>query len=101
MKFFFDNKKITFALLKSLPHVKYWWDGYYESHAKDEYELFKTEPTWAYFVDAVKKEFYSVGNYDDQYTRWTTFCQERDQTVPEYTNIFHTLCSKLGIRDYE
>ena len=24
----FDSEKITFALLKSLPHVKYWWDGY-------------------------------------------------------------------------
>ena len=23
----FDNEKITFALLKSLPHVKDWWDG--------------------------------------------------------------------------
>ena len=23
----FDSEKITFALLKSLPHVKDWWDG--------------------------------------------------------------------------
>jgi hypothetical protein len=23
-----DSEKITFALLKSLPHVKYWWEGY-------------------------------------------------------------------------
>jgi hypothetical protein len=36
-----------------------------------------------------------------KYMRWMTLCQERDQTVPEYTNIFHTLCSKLGIQDSE
>jgi hypothetical protein len=53
------------------------------------------------FVDALKEEFYPVGNYDDQYMRWMTLHQERDQMVPEYTNIFHTLCSKLGIRDFE
>ena len=27
--------------------------------------------------------------------------EKKDQTVPEYTNIFHTLHSKLGIRDSE
>ena len=38
---FSNIEKITFALLKSLPHVKYWWDGYCERHEKDEYEIFK------------------------------------------------------------
>jgi hypothetical protein len=33
--------------------------------------------------------------------RWMTLHQERDQIVPEYTNIFHTLCSKLGIKESE
>ena len=70
----FDSEKITFALLKSLPHVKYWWDGYCERHAKDKYDLFKTKPTWEYFVDVVKEESYPVRNYDDQYTRWMTLC---------------------------
>jgi hypothetical protein len=59
-------------LLKSLPHVKYWWDTYYVQHVEDESEAFGTEPTWVAFVDALKEEFYPVGNYDDQYTRWTT-----------------------------
>jgi hypothetical protein len=27
--------------------------------------------------------------------------KERDQVVPEFTNIFHTLCTKLAIKDYE
>jgi hypothetical protein len=53
------------------------------------------------FVDALKEEFYPIGNYDDQYTRWTTLRWERDQMVLEYTNIFHTFQSKLGIKDSE
>ena len=62
---FSDNKKITFALLKFLPHVKDWWDGYCERHEKDDTKIFKTEPTWAAFVDVVKEEFYPVRNFDD------------------------------------
>jgi hypothetical protein len=31
--------------------------------------------------------------------RWTTLRQKRDHMVLEYTNIFHTLRSKLGIKD--
>jgi hypothetical protein len=53
------------------------------------------------FVDALKEELYPIGNYDDQYMRWTTLRQKRDQTVSEYTNIFHTLRSNLGIKDFE
>jgi hypothetical protein len=30
--------------------------------------------------------------------RWTTLWQEKDQAVPEFTNTFHTLCTKLGIK---
>jgi hypothetical protein len=33
--------------------------------------------------------------------RWTTLRQERGQVVPEFTNTFHTLCTKLGIKDSE
>jgi hypothetical protein len=33
--------------------------------------------------------------------RWTTLWQERGQAVPEFTNTFHTLCTKLGIKDSE
>jgi hypothetical protein len=33
--------------------------------------------------------------------RWTTLHQKIDQTMLEYTNIFHTLHSKLGIKDFE
>jgi hypothetical protein len=33
--------------------------------------------------------------------RWTTLQQERGQVVPEFTNIFHTLRTKLGMKDSE
>ena len=42
-----------------------------------------------------------MANYDDQYIKWTILHQERDQTVSEYTNKFHTLRTKLGIKDSE
>ena len=61
--------------------------------------MFETNPTWASFIDVVKEQYYAVGNYDDQYTKWTILRQERDQTVLEYTNNFHTVCTKLSIKD--
>jgi hypothetical protein len=33
--------------------------------------------------------------------RWTTSRKERGQAVPEFTNAFHTLRTKLGIKDSE
>jgi hypothetical protein len=98
---FSDSEKITFVLLKALPHVRAWWEGYREMYTVDESTLFGREPTWTTFVHALKEEFYLVGNYDDQYMRWTTLRQKRDQMVPEYTNIFHTFRSNLGIKDSE
>jgi hypothetical protein len=62
---------------------------------------FGSRPTWASFVNSLKEEFYPFGNYDDQYMRWKTMHYERDQTMPKYTNIFDTLCSKIGIIYYE
>jgi hypothetical protein len=93
-----NNEKITFALLKAHPRVRDWWESYYEQHVGDVSAIFGPKPT---FVDSLKEQYYHVGNYDDQYTTWTNLCQERNQTVLEYTNIFPTLCTKLGIRDSE
>ena len=59
------------------------------------------QPTWDFFLDAVKEQYYPVGNYEDQYMRWTTLRQEKIQTMPEFTNTFHTLRTKLGIKDFE
>jgi hypothetical protein len=98
---FSNSEKITFALLKALPHVRDWWETYCEKHVEDESVIFGPGPTWVDFVDALKEQYYPVGSYDDQYMRWTTLCQERGQTVSEFTNTFHTLCTKMGIKDSE
>jgi hypothetical protein len=42
-----------------------------------------------------------VGSYEDKYIQWTTLRQQRDQDVHEITNLFHTLRTKLGIKDSE
>ena len=49
-------------------------------------------------MDALREQYYLVGNYEDQYMRWTTLRQERGQAVLEFTNTFHTLRTKLGIK---
>jgi hypothetical protein len=98
---FSDKEKITFALLKALPHVKHWWETYWEQSSTEESGIYGADPTWDFFVDAVKEQYYPIGNYEDQYMRWTTLRQERGQAVPEFTNTFHTLRTKLGIKDSE
>ena len=42
-----------------------------------------------------------MGSYEDKYIQWTTLRQQRDQDVHELTNLFHTLHTKLGIKDSE
>jgi hypothetical protein len=96
---FFDVEKITITLLKALPNVKHWWETYWEQSSTEESGIYGAEPTWDFFVDAVKEQYYLVGNYEDQYMRWTTLWQERGQSVPNFTNSFHTLCTKLVIKD--
>jgi hypothetical protein len=58
-------------------------------------------PPRFFCVDVVKEQYYPIGNYDDQYMRWATLQQERGQAVLEFTNTFHTLRTKLGIKDSE
>jgi hypothetical protein len=98
---FFDRENITFSLFKVVPHVKYWWDTYFEKRVVEDFEIFVVAPTWDSFWDAIKEKYYPIGSYEDQYTIWTTLRQERDQTVPDFTNIFQTLCTKLGIKYFE
>jgi hypothetical protein len=52
-------------------------------------------------VDAVKEQYYPIGNYEDQYMRWTTLWKERGRVVLEFTNTFYTLRTKLGIKESE
>jgi hypothetical protein len=98
---FSNRENITFALLKVVPHVKDWWETLCEQKKIEEPSLFSITTTWESFRDVIKEQYYLVGSYDDLYTKWTTLWQERDQAVLDFTNIFHTLCTKLGIKDSE
>jgi hypothetical protein len=59
---FSDKEKITFALLKSLPHVKHWWETYWEQISTEESGIYGVDPTWDFFVDAIKEQYYPVGS---------------------------------------
>lgn len=61
--------------------------------------LFSVSPIWNSFRDAIKQQYYPFGGYDDKYINWKTLWQVRDQDVSEFTNVFHTLRMKLGIKD--
>ena len=79
---FFDKETITFTLLKSLSHVKHWWENYEEQYSTKEFGLYGANPNWYFFVDAVKEQYYPIGNYEDQHMIWTTLWKERVQVVP-------------------
>ena len=57
--------------------------------------MFSVVPTWNSFRDAIKEQYYPVRSYEDKLR------QQRDQDVHELTNLFHTLRTKLGIKDSE
>jgi hypothetical protein len=52
---FSNREKINFALLKVVPHVKDWWDTYFEKRAIEESEIFVVSPTWDSFQDVIKE----------------------------------------------
>eukprot|EP00253_Pinus_taeda_P017352 PITA_17352 len=98
---FSSREKIVFALLKAAPHVKEWWETYWEQKDESIGSLFSTAPTWNSFQDAIKDQYYPVGSYENECIKWTTLWQGRDQDVTEFTNRFHTLRTNLGIKDSE
>jgi hypothetical protein len=52
---FSNREKITFALLKAVPHVKDWWEIFCEQKETDETSLFLVMATWESFRDAIKE----------------------------------------------
>ena len=98
---FFNRENITFALLKAIPYVKDWWETLCEKNETKETSLFLVTATWESFKDAIKEQYYHFGSYDDLYTKWTTLRQKRDKAVSDFTNIFHTLRTKMGIKYLE
>ena len=46
---FSNREKITFSLLKAIPHTKDWWETYCEQRDEREPSLFSAAPTWNSF----------------------------------------------------
>jgi hypothetical protein len=69
---FLNKENITFALLKSVPHVKDFWENFCEQKETEETSLFLFMATWESFRDAIKEQYYPIGSYDDLYTKQTT-----------------------------
>jgi hypothetical protein len=69
---FSNRENITSTLLKALPRVKHWWETYWEQSSTKESGIYGVDPTWDFFVDAVKEQYYHVDNYEHQYMIWTT-----------------------------
>jgi hypothetical protein len=46
---FSDRERIIFALPKAAPHVKDWWETYWEKQSEGEPSLFWVAPTWYSF----------------------------------------------------
>ena len=61
--------------------------------------MFSAAPTWNFFQDTIKEHYYPVKSYEDKYIKYTMLQQGKDQDVLEFTNIFQTLWTKLGIKD--
>jgi hypothetical protein len=62
---FSNGENITFELLKYLPHIKHWWETYWEQISIKEFGIYGVDPTWDFFVGAVKEQYYPIGNYED------------------------------------
>ena len=86
-------------MIHNTPHVKDWWETYREKEGEREPSLLSAVPTWNLFWDDIKEQYYPVGSYEDKYIQWTTLRQQRDQDVHKLANLFHTLRTKLGIKD--
>jgi hypothetical protein len=54
---FSNRENITFSLLKSIPHVKYWWETFCEKEEIEEPSLFTVATTWESFRDAIKEQY--------------------------------------------
>jgi hypothetical protein len=93
---FSNREKITFALLKAIPHVKDWWDTYSKQRAIEEFAIFVISPTWDSFQDAIKEKYYHVGSYEDYYTNGPP-CVKKGTRQYHISPIFSILCAQSWV----
>ena len=58
----------SFRVHQYLPYLAH-QAGYQRLQTTFGSKIYGVEPTWDIFVDAVKEEYYFLGNYEDQYMR--------------------------------
>jgi len=97
--FFWIGKDYFHYSQRTPPPIKDWWETYYEQNDESKNSLFSAASTWNSFRDAIKEQYYLLRSYDNKYIKWTMLRQRCDQDVLEFTNVFHTLRTKLGIKD--
>jgi hypothetical protein len=76
---FSNRENIMSFLLKSVRHVKYWWETFCEKREAEEPSLFIVMVNWESFKELMKDQYYLVRSYDDLYTKWNTLQQKRNQ----------------------
>jgi len=69
---FSHQENVTFSLLKVATHIKDWWENCCEQKDEIEPSLFLAAPTWNYFRNSIKEQYYPFGSYEDKYIKWTT-----------------------------
>jgi hypothetical protein len=57
---FSNRENNMFFLLKSIHHVKYWWDTFCEKREGEEASLFKVMVTWESFREVMKEQYYPL-----------------------------------------
>ena len=62
-------------------------------------EEFNPIGTWVKFVEHVWREFHPPKCMEQQYKKWQQLRQLKDKTVQIYTNEFHQLMARLGVRE--
>jgi len=92
-------KRLLSLFSKLPPTLRTCGKTYYEQTDENMTSLFSVAPTWNSFQDAIKEQYYPVRSYEDKYIKWTTLQQGSDQYASKFTNIFHTLYTKLGVND--
>lgn len=97
----FYREMITFALLKATPDIKNWLKTLCDQSSIELSLPFVVTSTWESLRDVLMEQYYPFGIYEDKFMRWTKLRLEMDQAVLEFTNIFHTLNIKIGIKDIE
>jgi hypothetical protein len=98
---FFDKEKITFALLKAIPHVKYWWDTYSEQRVVEECAMFCGDPYMGFFSGCHKIIVLSCWKLRGPVHQMDHPTSRKGPDSTKFHQYFHTMLTKLGIKDSE